>query len=820
MRILSIQLKNIKSHTETSLDFSAGINVLSGPNGIGKSTIFEAIGYAMFGVDAQSFVGNIERFIRIGAKKGEVSISFESCAGELFRVSRSVGTASKWLLAREVGGAFEVEEHKDARETETRLKGLLGLEKNGRSLAEQFELVIGPFQHDFLGPFVIKQPAKRRDRFDEILGIDAWRTTFTRTNELLKAIKARVDVLQSAIGPLKDQVASLPEKRAEQQQIQLNRQQTQTRLASSQQQLKNLETQLTDVDRYEQSLKSQAVEIETLKGRIVNGTEKIGEQKRLLGEAEKAARVIVETTAGKLAFEQAETRLAQLREQSKLQRQLEQQLAALDKQIGSVSGRFAAESAAIVQTRDELNAEEQNLAETRKLLAIDQALQQGADRLPELRTAIDGLRKQLGQLEGRRAGLEEGSEKLAAGVCPFFQEPCLNIAENPPQDVFSAKFVELADQRQLLNVELKKLESDEEIARKASDQVKEIEVGIKSLDQQGARLLTRRKINEDKAQGLQVLQAEQVALQTQLVEKQQALRTYSSLQADIEAAEVQKQEHQPARDLYVAHLKLAEELEQRTTDLHKFEQLFIKLQADLRAKEHAYTQAEKGYDADRHQELRRQKDALGLEVGALGQQVKGIEADLTRLAREIDKLKQLEQEIAAKQLEIKAYAEKDELVKFLRHRVFRNVSAALSERFREEISLRADKIYRTISETDEELYWGENYQIVLRDMADGEIRERVNDQLSGGQTMSAVVALRLAMLQTIGARIAFFDEPTSNLDATRRENLARAFRSIDVGKEEVTEHWYDQLFLISHDVAFTEVTDQIIHLEERLSSAS
>jgi hypothetical protein len=28
--------------------------------------------------------------------------------------------------------------------------------------------------------------------------------------------------------------------------------------------------------------------------------------------------------------------------------------------------------------------------------------------------------------------------------------------------------------------------------------------------------------------------------------------------------------------------------------------------------------------------------------------------------------------------------------------------------------------------------------------------------------------------------------------------LARAFRAIDVGQEEMTEHWYDQLFLVSH----------------------
>lgn len=90
-------------------------------------------------------------------------------------------------------------------------------------------------------------------------------------------------------------------------------------------------------------------------------------------------------------------------------------------------------------------------------------------------------------------------------------------------------------------------------------------------------------------------------------------------------------------------------------------------------------------------------------------------------------------------------------------------------------------------------------------VAGGKLRERTDDQLSGEQTISAAVALRLAMPQTIGAHIAFFDEPTSNLDATRRENHAHAFRAIDVGKEEVTEHCYDQLFLISHDVEFTEV---------------
>jgi exonuclease SbcC len=278
-------------------------------------------------------------------------------------------------------------------------------------------------------------------------------------------------------------------------------------------------------------------------------------------------------------------------------------------------------------------------------------------------------------------------------------------------------------------------------------------------------------------------------------------------------SEQEKTKHQAARDLYVANQQQAAELEQRRTDLKKYEEFLKKLQDELTDKDAAFVKAGKEYNAADHAALRQQKNELSPEVGALGQKVKGLSADVTRLAAEIDKLKQIEKDIAAKQDQIKSYKEKEALVKFLRNRVFKQVSGYLSERFREEISQRANRIYRIIAEVDEELAWGEDYRIVLRDMESGTLRERVDDQLSGGQIMSAVVALRLAMLQTIGARIAFFDEPTSNLDAARRENLAQAFRAIDVGKEEVTEHWYDQLFLISHDVAFTEVTDQIVTLD-------
>lgn len=811
MRLLSIQLKNIKSHRDTELHFAPGINVLSGPNGVGKSTIFEAIGYALFGVDAQSFVGNVERFISIGAKRGEIAVVFELDKSERFRVSRSVGTPSKWLLARELGGSFEVEEHKDARETEGRIKQLLGLD-NGRPLADQFTLVIGPFQHEFLGPFVIKQAAKRRDEFDAILGIDTWRKTFAETNGLLKAIKARVDALESAIAPLREQLAVLPQRRQAQTTAKLELAAAQQEFQRKQLALANLDKQLQQLEQREQTVKNLGAAIDTLRLRIETGREKIAAQSLLVGQAEKAQQLVAETAAGKQAFELAEQRLAGLNQQTVRQRQLEGEVAALDKQLGRLAERFELETRAIERSRQEWAEETRQLAERRQQLALDPALAQQAARLPEIRAALDHLRAQAGQLEGRRAGLAEGSEKLGQGICPFFQEPCRNLAEAPPGDVFSARFADLEAQSRQLAGELSRLAAEETAAVQAGDRLKTVAAELRVLDGQVKGLEKKAQSNQDRSAALAVLKTEQDQSRQQLAARQQELAAFNTLQADIAAAETERLRHQPARDLYLANQGQAAELAQRQGELQKFQALLLSLQGELVDRETELKAALASYSAEQHQSLRLQKDGLGREVGALEQKVAGLGKELERLAGEIDQLRAIEQTIAAKQAEIKAFGAKEELVKFLRNRVFRNVSGYLSERFREEISRRADRIYRTIADSDEELLWAENYQVVLRDMVDGTLRERSDDQLSGGQMMSAVVALRLALLQTIGARIAFFDEPTSNLDAARRENLARAFRAIDVGREEVTEHWYDQLFLVSHDVAFTEITDQVVEL--------
>lgn len=812
MQILSITLKNIKPHRDKELNFVKGINVLSGINGAGKSTIFEAIGYALFGVNASDFVGNIERFITIGAKKGEVTVTFSTDEGETYRVSRTVGAGSKWLLYKETGGEFEVEEHAGASETEARIKELLGL-NSGRSLSDQFKLVIGPFQNDFLGPFVIKQPTRRQEAFDEILGIDAWRKTYKGTSGMLSAARNKIEVIRAEIEGKQEQVAVLPERKKELKELLSSIETEQKSYAEKQKKLANKDKELTNLDKQEKEANRVKDEIGKLKIRVENGNSKITDQGKRVKESEKALGLVEKSRPGKEAFEKADAGLKKLREQDKQKRDIEKSINELEKQSAGLIQKIKHETQEVEKAEKQFSEEENRLKKEQKELVPDKKLEETAARLPALKKEEKELSLTKGSLKGKLDGLNEGREKLSEGVCPFFKEQCQNIVGKEPTDVFTVRMEDITREGIGIDKRLKELSREIKEAEKAVKEIEAVKVKSEAVEKQLTALNRKREDNNNRKSEIEKIIKSQEEAEKKTQAKKAEFKKYSKLEDEITAAEKLKTENQPARDAFFANEKEAKDLEKRQESLKKMVKLMEELKQSLAANRKAYEKIEKEYNPKLHAEIRVVKEKLVEETAAIKQKTEYLNKEKLRLEQDIKKMELIKKDIKEKLITKKKYEEKEELVKFLRGKIFNNVSARLSERFREEISLRADIIYRNIAETDEELYWGDKYRIVLKDMQDQEIRERTDDQLSGGQIMSSVVALRLALLQTTGARIAFFDEPTSNLDAARRANLAHAFRAIDIGREEVTEHWYDQLFLISHDITFTEITDQIIPID-------
>ena len=122
------------------------------------------------------------------------------------------------------------------------------------------------------------------------------------------------------------------------------------------------------------------------------------------------------------------------------------------------------------------------------------------------------------------------------------------------------------------------------------------------------------------------------------------------------------------------------------------------------------------------------------------------------------------------------------------------------------VSLEANQMYREITGNAEiTLKWAEDYGILLEE--NGYDRPFIN--LSGGEQMSAALSVRLALLKQLSdVRLAFFDEPTTNMDAERRERLAEQISRI------TEKRTFDQLFVISHDDTFEGYVDNVVSVRD------
>ena len=176
---------------------------------------------------------------------------------------------------------------------------------------------------------------------------------------------------------------------------------------------------------------------------------------------------------------------------------------------------------------------------------------------------------------------------------------------------------------------------------------------------------------------------------------------------------------------------------------------------------------------------------------------------LRRAEREIAHLQALKQRLTAAQAVHDRLVKQEELLQFLRS-VIQEAGPFVTKALVQQISYTANQLFGQIMEDyTRTLQWQEDYGIILE--VDG--REREFAQLSGGEQMSAALAVRLALLQEMSdIAVAFFDEPTTNLDDVRRDALARQIVGV---------RGFEQLFIISHDDSFEQATEKLIRVEKR-----
>lgn len=89
--IENIELTNFISHRETSIPLEDGVNVFVGANGAGKSSVLDALTYALYGEHTRDSARNI---LRRGAAGGAVSVKF-GLGGREYLAQRRLGKGGK-----------------------------------------------------------------------------------------------------------------------------------------------------------------------------------------------------------------------------------------------------------------------------------------------------------------------------------------------------------------------------------------------------------------------------------------------------------------------------------------------------------------------------------------------------------------------------------------------------------------------------------------------------------------------------------------------------------------------------------------------------
>src|ERR687897_1783590 len=97
MRLNNVRLTNFRLHADTRIDFDNGITGIIGPNGSGKTTILEAIAWALYGNPAARGTRETIRFNRAGPRASvRVELDFE-LGTHRYRVVRGLTSAELYL---------------------------------------------------------------------------------------------------------------------------------------------------------------------------------------------------------------------------------------------------------------------------------------------------------------------------------------------------------------------------------------------------------------------------------------------------------------------------------------------------------------------------------------------------------------------------------------------------------------------------------------------------------------------------------------------------------------------------------------------------
>ncbi|EGN67625.1 exonuclease SBCC [Fusobacterium animalis 11_3_2] len=492
MIIKKVQLENYRSHSNTTVEFTKGVNLILGKNGRGKTSILEAISTVMFNTKDRTGKETGKSYIKFGEKSSKIDIDFIANDGREYNLKTEFfKTKPKKQTLKDMTGS---EYDGDIQE---KLEELCGIKKG---FEETYENIVIAKQNEFINIFKAK-PKDREEIFNKIFNTQIYKEMYDSfLKEAVDKYKEKVKDLDKEITFLKENIEDKEQITSflkEEKEVEKN---LQDRFKNINVVSKNLENEIKDYETTEIELNNLIKNIKDEENKIKKYLNILKENIIKAKQAKKSKIIVKETEKSYLEYLEIENRLKDLREnldnlleEQKLNIQYQNNVKILKlnnenlkNDIINLEENISKNS----EKKENLESEISNLKIKEedldlklkkyiilldKLENLEKIKKEKSDDKLKKTTEIDILKKELvskndlfkiinieelgkklsnfQELEKELKLLEEqkiifeteiktlkkSSKELSDKICPFLNEKCQNLEDKEAEDYFSSK---------------------------------------------------------------------------------------------------------------------------------------------------------------------------------------------------------------------------------------------------------------------------------------------------------------------------------------------------------------------------------------------
>lgn len=861
--ISSLVLRHWKSHEKTELSFSRGTNLIVGPMGSGKTSVMDAICFALYGTfpALRSRKVSLDEVVMQRPQKydsAEVELRFEA-DGKEYVVARVISKGASEAFLR--SGDGKLLEGPQSQRVSEALEQLLKVDYElfTRSIyAEQNRI-------DY---FLSLGKGERKRQIDELLGIDKFETARATAASVANRLRS---TKTDSLGLLQGHGAEDLEK--EQQQIRTEITEIESKSKEKQKVSSEKQLQLTQEKKQLAEQEQKEKRARELEGQKAGA---LATAKQFSSEAERKRSLLSRKFSREEAAQRPskEQKLVELKEARLKAGEVERQLSRFDGELASIQGELgqlgalegssaeAAKNVSLLYSQlSEARAKSRELASSQASLearseAAKKEAAVGAQKSVQLGASIDLLSKELSsfvnvqEIESKKSKLQEEVARVQAeldrasaqeeqarealraleaekAACPVCDAPLNNEKIASLRQQKESLRATSAELRQKLSSERKSLEEQMRALLSAAN-------SLTLLEEKRAEREAAEKQARSASEQATVLATNASSVSTELKSLEQRL---SSIQASLDAekiladklaqkdrlqkraAELAVQTSTLRSSLQALKSKFSEneinETEKLVTELRSAEEVFkyeeIVFQEKAKAEKLEAELRSIGFDSTVLSSLRSAASRLDSELAAITAEVNSFSILLKEKTRRFESTAGQLALLEKKRAEIEGLSKNIEEISVFQAALI-ETQAALREQLVAAVNEAMASLWPSIYPYGDYkavrlLAGEEDYELQMQ-LLSGEWASI--EEASGGEKSCASLAMRIAFAMVLTPNLSWLvlDEPTHNLDSQAVALLVRALH------DEIPKI-VQQTFIITHDEALKEGASGKLYRVER-----